>query len=251
MTLVLGLSGKKQSGKDTLLTNISPHLDGVVKKYSFADGLKNFLVDVVGLKPEQVWGTDDQKNSKTNYLWEHLPEFMRWENGGRWFDIENTNMETQMPFLEGLMNTDGFSPEKIYWSLKNSDVINPIKLKSGTMTGREIMQVFGTDICRRMFSQHIWVHATFRAINKDKADYAIIPDLRFPSELQGVENNGGLVVRLTRNVKIGDEHPSETALDNYDWSKLGDRVLIVPSELNAEETKDFVLDWLLKKNVII
>lgn len=249
MTTVLGFSGKKQSGKDTLLTNISPMLKGSVKKYSFADGLKNFLVDVMGLRPEQVWGTDEQKNTKTSYLWENLPEFIRWENGGRWVEYCGV-IEQQLPLFENaLASTNNFSPERIYWGLKlgRTDITNPIKLRSGHMTARELMQVFGTDICRRMFTQYIWVQATFRAINRDKPDFAIIPDLRFPSELQGVKEDGGTVVRLTRNVNNGDEHPSETALDDYDWSTLGDNALVVPSHLNIEETKDYFWNWFSKK----
>lgn len=246
MTIVIGFSGKKQSGKDTLLTNITPFLEGTVKKYSFADGLKNFLVDIMGLRPEQVWGTDEEKNSFTNYRWENFPEFMRWENGGRWIDFGGKNLVNQVPLLERHLGNEDFLPEKLYWSVKKSKSIIPINLKTGFMSGRELMQVFGTDICRRMFSQYIWVDATFRLILKEKVDYAIIPDLRFPSELQGVQSYKGLVVRLTRNIAQGDEHPSETALDDYNWTSLGDRVIVVP-DLGIEETRDVVLKWLKEK----
>lgn len=249
MTIVLGFSGKKQSGKDTLLGNISPMLNGTVKKYSFADGLKIFLVEVMGLRAEQVWGTDEQKSSKTLYLWENLPEFIRWENGGRWVEYCGT-LEQQLPLFENsIASTNNFSPEKIYWGLKskNNDSCYPIKLRSGHMTGRELMQVLGTDMCRRMFSQFIWVHATFRAIERDNVDFAVIPDLRFPSELHGVKSCGGLVVRLMRNISEGDEHPSETSLDDYDWSFLKDNVLIVPREFGIEQTKEFVWNWISNK----
>lgn len=246
MTVVLGLSGKKQSGKDTLLQNIAPLLKGTVKQYNFADGLKNFLVDVMGLRHEQVWGTDEQKNTKTNYIWEHLPFFIRWENGGRWVDYGGKDLVQQLPSFEKAIGHNDFAVETLYWNLKSSN-INPINLKSGPMTARELMQVIGTDVCRRMFSQHIWVHATFRAIAKDNVDFAIIPDLRFPSELVGVEQHGGLVVRLTRCTPHEDHHPSETALDGFDWKRLGDRGLLVPNDLAIAETRDFVWSWLSQK----
>ncbi len=247
MTIVLGFSGKKQSGKDTLVNNISPLLVGTTKKYSFADGLKNFLVDVMGLRHEQVWGTEEQKNTKTIYLWDKLPEYMRWENGGRWVEFSDT-IEQQLPLFENTISSNKFSPEKAYWDLVHSgSSISPIKLKTGAMTGRELMQVLGTDICRRMFSQYIWVNSTFKAIERDNVDFAVIPDLRFPSELQGIKNAGGLVIRLTRNTANGDEHPSETALDDYDWGSLNDNVLLVPDSLGIEETRDFAWDWISKK----
>jgi len=176
---------------------------------------------------------------------------MRWENGGRWIDFGGNDLEVQLPLFEQSIGVNDFSPEKLYWSLKLSKgsfpSFVPFNLKSGHMTARELMQVMGTDICRRMFSQFIWVHSTFRAIDKDKVDFAIIPDLRFPSEIQGVESHGGFVVRLTRDVSMGDEHPSETALDGYDWGRLGDRVVIVPQGLGIDETRDVVWDWLSKK----
>ena len=246
MTTVLGLSGKKQSGKDTLLANLAPLLHGTVKQYNFADGLKNFLVDVMGLRHEQVWGTEEQKNTKTTYLWENLPEFVRWENGGRWVDYGGKDLVQQLPLFEKSLGHNAFSVEKLYWSIKSSNIA-PINVKTGPMTARELMQVMGTDVCRRMFSQHIWVHATFRQIAKDNPDFAIIPDLRFPSELQGVQQHDGLVVRLTRNNTHNDQHPSETALDNFDWTRLGENALLVPDNLNIEETRDFVWNWLSQR----
>jgi len=249
MTFILGISGKKQSGKDTLLANIGPKLNGLVKKYSFADGLKNFLVEVMGLSQEQVWGTDEQKNTITNYTWENIPEFIRWENGGRWVSYSDGAIKAQLPFFEEALAKQGriwFSPERLYWELALSKN-NPINLKTGKMSARELMQVFGTDICRRMFSQYIWVNATFNLIKKDKVDFAVLTDLRFPSELSGVCSNNANVVRLTRDVSKGDQHPSEIALDNYNWNSLGDKVLIVPNNLNIDETADFVWSWLSTK----
>lgn len=248
MTKVIGFSGKKQSGKDTLLNNISPYLQGTVKQYNFADGLKNFLIDTMGLRYEQVWGSDEQKNTKTNYLWEYLPLFIRWENGGRWVDYGGKDLVQQLPSFEKSIGHNDFTPEKLFWSLRSSN-ITPTNLKSGPMTGRELMQVMGTDICRRMFSQYIWVHSTFRAITKDNVDFAIIPDLRFPSELAGVEQHNGLVVRLTRSTHYEDQHPSETALDGFDWTRLGDKVLLVPDNLDIEQTRDFTWNWLSQKLV--
>jgi hypothetical protein len=240
MTTIIGLSGKKQSGKDTLLLNLTPHFRGITKKYSFADGLKNFLVDVMGLEPDQVWGTDEQKNSLTQYAWESIPEYIRWENGGRWVRYKEGNFFHQLPLLETKISCNEVSVESFFWNIKNSISVEPVRMKSGQMKARELMQVFGTDVSRRMFSQLIWVDATFRAIKKDNPDFAIITDVRFPSEINSVLNSGGIVVRLTRNI-LFDEHPSETALDDYNWDSCNKKsIIIVPGNLNAEETKNYV-----------
>ena len=122
MTTVIGFSGKKQSGKDTLLANIKPMLQGSVKQYNFADGLKNFLIDVMGLRYEQVWGTEEQKNSKTTYLWENLPDFIRWENGGRWVDYGGKDLVQQLPLFEKSLGFADFTPERLFWNLKCSNI---------------------------------------------------------------------------------------------------------------------------------
>ena len=44
-----------------------------IKIYSFAQPLKQLSIDILGLTPEQCYGTDDQKNSVTNLRWEDMP----------------------------------------------------------------------------------------------------------------------------------------------------------------------------------
>ena len=48
---------------------IFPH----IKLYSFADPLKEFLMNVFGLSWEGMYGTNEQKNALTNLLWESFP----------------------------------------------------------------------------------------------------------------------------------------------------------------------------------
>ena len=43
-----------------------------IKLYSFADKLKRLCVDILGLKEELVFGTDEQKNTKTHIKWETM-----------------------------------------------------------------------------------------------------------------------------------------------------------------------------------
>ena len=101
------------------------------------------------------------------------------------------------------------------------------------------MQVFGTDVMRQMFDDCIWVNATFRSIRRDNPDIALIPDTRFPSELRAIYANNGYVIRLTRNVYMQDRHPSETALDDWNWTEepsTSSNSLLVPDGMGIEET---------------
>tara|TARA_Y100001951_G_C11257977_1_gene250648 strand:- start:190 stop:951 length:762 start_codon:yes stop_codon:yes gene_type:complete len=44
-----------------------------IKLYSFAEKLKQMSIDILGLKEEQVFGSDKQKNSKTHINWKDMP----------------------------------------------------------------------------------------------------------------------------------------------------------------------------------
>ena len=206
MTKILGFAGKKQSGKNTccnFLQMLKFHEYGVCKNaslneqgqilvsdlfgetvsgldwiplteeyvdisqllesfhpckiYAFADVLKEFAVDVLGLEYNQVYGTNEEKNSPTHLLWENMP------TGNN----------------------------------------------KGPMTGREILQYFGSDICRKMY-ENIWFDACIRRIRKDNPELALISDVRFSNEIAGVQKEGGIVFGLPRDIVNGkDTHSSE------------------------------------------
>ena len=77
MQKIIGFSGKKGSGKDTLakfLFDNSIDLFGVEASiHSFAGPMKNVCIDLFGLEYDQVFGTDDDKNTLTKYKWEDFP----------------------------------------------------------------------------------------------------------------------------------------------------------------------------------
>jgi hypothetical protein len=191
-TVIIGVSGKKQSGKNTLCESLKEYFEScssenTVKIYSFADALKEKIcIDVLGLTREQCYGTDEHKNSFTEYLWEN-------------FGIG----------------------------------------KIGYMTAREIMQQVGTEIFRKYFGDEIWVNATFRQIKKEGYRIALICDVRFPSEVEAVIFSNGYIFRLLRDVCEGDAHTSETALDNYDFSKYKDNAFVIDNtNMSIEEQLD-------------
>jgi hypothetical protein len=144
-----------------------------IKIYHFADLLKSISIHLFGLSPENVYGTDDDKNKETELLWGNVP-----------------------------------TKEK----------------KSGNITHREFLEYFGTKIVRKIKS-NAWVEATMNSIVRENSEIAIIPDVRFPNEVNAIKAAGGKVIRLTRNVH-DSKIECETALDegNFDWS-LFDNVI--------------------------
>jgi hypothetical protein len=119
-----------------------------------------------------------------------------------------------------------------------------IKPRSDYITGREIMQVIGTDIFRQMFDENIWVNATFNQIHRNNPDIALIADVRFPSEVNAIYEQGGYIIRLTRSM-YEDKHSSETALDDYDFSQIADRAYVLNNQdINIGEKNTYVREWL-------
>jgi hypothetical protein len=52
----------------------------------------------------------------------------------------------------------------------------------------------------------------------EDSQMAIVPDVRFTNEVKAIKDNGGIVIRLTRNMFSSDSE-SESSLDSdkFDW----------------------------------
>lgn len=125
----------------------------------------------------------------------------------------------------------GLDRSKVYGSNEDKDSLSHLKWdtlpldirikyskvtrgpRSGFMTYREVMQVVGTDIFRKMLYDLVWAEAPFR--RQFNADVVILVDLRFPNEKVSTEEHGGVIIRLERKTGLVDDHESETALDGY------------------------------------
>jgi hypothetical protein len=81
---------------------------------------------------------------------------------------------------------------------------------------RALLQWWGTEF-RRAKDPDYWVKKTMQQIAEDAPDVALICDLRFPNEAEGIRAAGGYIVRVRRMGYVSDvpQHVSETALDGY------------------------------------
>lgn len=227
MTKIIGFGSFKQSGKSSscqfLVDKISqikkytliPRVFGGAsmqnigseysyKIYSFADKLKQFAIECLGLTYEQCYGTDDNKNSLSHLRWEDMP---------------------------------GVTCDSHYLGMGQADLPKElIYHESGRMTAREVLQYFGTNIGRRMYS-NIWVDATIRQIKNDKVDFALLSDCRFKNEAEAIQKEGGRIIGLTRRPFTDDNHQSEIDLIGYPFDAEIDN-----TELTLEEKNQKVLD---------
>lgn len=97
--------------------------------------------------------------------------------------------------------------------------------------GRTLLQHIGTDLARNN-NPDIWVNVVIETIKalKTEFDYFIIPDTRFPNEIERMVDEFGETSVININVKRDNyvsglsaeqlKHPSETALDKYSFDHV-------------------------------
>jgi hypothetical protein len=128
---------------------------------------------------------------------------------------------------------------KVPWSSLPIMIQPEFRAHSQFLLARELLQLFGSDIVRRMNSA-AWVDATLVRIGKDRPDIAVIVDVRFPNEVQGIQRYGGKVIHLLRNPCILDSHASEQALDGYS----GFDAILDNRDIGLDEQCETVLDMI-------
>lgn len=73
----------------------------------------------------------------------------------------------------------------VYWSEKFDR----------TFTPREALQLMGTEAGRDVFHKDIWV---ISLLNRAKGRDVVVTDVRFKNEIEYIQQNGGMVVRVIR-----------------------------------------------------
>ena len=198
-TKIIIITGKAQSGKDTSANYLISELSNNgyhCDIYPFAGALKSMCCSLFGLSITQCWGSNEQKDSNTKIRWKDLP------------------------LCKG--------------KIAKLMIEKYPKTSDDFMTARELMQVLGTDIFRKM-DEDCWVRATVERINNDNLDFAIVSDARFPNEIEFLLPFDPIVIKLNRNA-LSNSHISETALDNYDFSLVRNYHEIKNNELTVAQT---------------
>lgn len=119
------------------------------------------------------------------------------------------------------------------------------------MSVREFLQKLGTDAIRNGLHPNAWVNAAMAGykniivgydIDEPIAEYPkwIFTDCRFPNEAQAIKDRDGVIIRIDRpGVGPVNDHPSETALDNWDF----DYKILNASDLTAlKQTVSLILN---------
>ena len=71
------------------------------------------------------------------------------------------------------------------------------RLDMPTLTPRLVLQLWGTEVCRKSFHDDIWIASLENKLRTSKDD-VVISDCRFPNEIKSIKDAGGIVVRVKR-----------------------------------------------------
>ena len=213
-TKIIAFSGKKQSGKNTCANFIySTYMAklNISKKININDFGEIQVSDLL---------------NKLEYSGVFIPEDCNVEDYILQQVLQKMNPHVKIySFADPLkkdicMNILGLSKNQCYGSDEDKNSLTDLQWQEKQLTAREVMQVIGTDILRKM-KPDVWTSAIIRKIQNEAPKLALITDCRFPNEVKCIQENNGLVVRLTRNIYESD-HISENILneENYDWNNF-------------------------------
>lgn len=90
---------------------------------------------------------------------------------------------------------EGLTPEAREWR-EQPDIWWTERL-GRTVTPRLMLQLWGTEVCRRGFHDDIWTASVEAKILKS-ASNVVISDCRFPNEVESIRRMGGKVIRVVR-----------------------------------------------------
>jgi hypothetical protein len=215
MTMIIGISGKKESGKTTFsnyITGLAMVSLKMIPEFNISEE-GHLLIGQETLSVDEVFKRDS-RHPLVDLLGPHLKVYNYAEALKRSVCMDVLGLDEDCFSREGKNR-----PTKYKWKDFRKFLSQETKKLAQNrddelMTNREIMQVVGTDIFRTIDTD-VWVKSCLRRIEREAPKVAIINDVRFVNEVEGIQQKGGHVIRLLRQVEA-DSHSSENVLDNYE-----------------------------------
>lgn len=222
--MLIGMSGKKTSGKDTVCTIIEAIDVYYNTRFEHTIGLHEFVNQCL---------FEGRLNSLSTFR-----------------DIVTTwNRESFAKRLRRCLYTITGDDRIFALDDETKNSLSTIKDAEGNYyTIRQLLQKFGTEVGRNI-SSNLWVDALMNDYIKAKSDgYEedwIVTDVRFQNEANAIRENGGILIRINRNTGLNDTHISETALDDYK-----DFDLVIDNNGTLDELIDKVYNFMKEFKLI-
>lgn len=192
--MIIGISGKKQHGKNTVASMIQ-----FIKTY-----------ESIGSKPTYArwinWDSAVREGNLPNIPTEAI-----------WHVKAYADKLKQLVATTLNCNVRNFE----YETFKESKI--PITF--GNHTYREFLQIVGNKM--REVHPDYWVNALLGEYHSNSK--WLISDVRYPNEADAIIKLGGVIIRVERPIPVTDFHISETALDDYN-----NFLLVVKNNCNLE-----------------
>ena len=210
--MIIGIAGRIGSGKDTV-GNIIQYLT-FCKHYNRTDLSYEDFTNSIGWVPTWEIKKFAGKLKQIASLLTGIPvedfedqEFKKSYLGAEWGTVESNPLNAVPVFEDVAFNH--------------------------LMSVRELLQKLGTEAIRDGLHPNAWVNALMCEYKRPKmSEYNpsnwIITDVRFPNELEAVEDVKGLTLKVVRPVEKSKTpvrlHPSETSLDKaeFDYEIIND-----------------------------
>lgn len=217
-SFIIGIAGAKNSGKDTIASMINyifavgvtraTYGDYLIKKVKidntnadrvvhFADNMKDAMSIIFGIPR----CTFNDRQKKDNAYWDYFNK-------------------TFVSFVDVIRDNDALvihNTDELYYTNPLSEMIKfAIKEhKHLYIKVRNLMQYFGTDICRYFLDEDIWIRSAMVKIANVAAArrLCIIPDVRFANEAEAIRFVDsplyGGVIKVNRDSDDSSKHSSE------------------------------------------
>jgi len=250
--MIIGISGKKQAGKDTI-GKIIQYL--IANKYNKLASFREC---------SEIWGKEEEHNPNCGTNWqikwfaeplkdivcillgctrEQLEdnEFKERELGEEWNRylvktpiFEDCNiLGYNYYYFATEQEAKDFMPTTIDGRGLDNFEAEYVGLEK--LTPRKLLQLIGTECGRQIIHPNIWVNALMSQYKlermhpigdlhprADKFPNWIITDVRFLNEVKAIKDRKGVIIRVNRPPKtslswsgLEDKHESEISLDNY------------------------------------
>jgi hypothetical protein len=250
MQNILLITGKKQSGKDSLCNFIHGYLmkkHGIIDEYSLSpmgnlivptDNGGNGILDLsqhndefYQYAAENIWPYV-KSYSFAKYLKEICMELFDLSYDQCFGTDDDKNSYTDVRWS----NVSFCLPPRTVGELKRSHKYDEF------LTAREVLEIFGTKICRQI-NDFCWINKCLADVKKENVPLAIICDGRFPNEIIRSVEFGAKTIRLARNLYNSNSAP-EVALDSWKPEKYD--LYVDNRSMSIEDKHDIVLKNLIK-----
>lgn len=277
--MIIGISGKLQSGKDTIASIIQYLTSKEFSKMSYSSfcllkerwynydnwQIKKFaskLKEIISILTEIPIEDLEKQEVKNRALGEEWNRTFY-----KIIDSDNTVLLQTFYKEDAELNL-------AYYEDYHYRTVELIEFKDTPINVRQLLQEIGTDAMRDIIHPNIWVNALMceykmsggfgythdnnketSIIKTSSYPNWIITDVRFPNELKAVKDKKGITIRVNRytghvgidndtHVVTDWQHPSETALDRAKFD------YIIDNDNKIEDLINQVKEILIKEKII-